>query len=172
MNDISIRPWQKQDAQALAQIANNRAVWNNLRDAIPNPYTVMDALRWISQASQQSPLCHFAIVQNGVLVGNIGCTPQTDIYRKTMEVGYFIGQTHWGKGIATKAVEIIIDYVWKNFDVVRIEARTLAYNHASMRVLQKNGFTLEVTRKNGAFKNNELVDEQVWVLLRQPLNSM
>lgn len=166
MNDIGIRPWQKQDAQALAQMANNRAVWNNLRDAIPNPYTVMDALRWIAQASQQTPQSHFAIVQDGLLVGSIGCTPQTDIYRKTLEVGYFIGQQHWGKGIATKAVSIIIDYVWQQFDVVRIEARTLAYNPASMRVLQKNGFTLEATRKRGAFKNNEIVDEQVWVLLR------
>ncbi len=163
MIEVAIRPWQQQDAQALALIANNRMVWNNLRDAIPNPYTVMDAIQWIAHSSNQKPTLNFAITYQGQLAGSIGCTIQQDIYRKNIEIGYFIGESFWGKGIATKAIALIIQYIDTAFDIHRIEARVMAHNRASMRALEKNGFVQESIRVKSAYKNNRFIDEHLWV---------
>ncbi len=160
---IQIRPWQKQDAQTLASIANNRKVWNNVRDQLPNPYTVMDALQWMNHIKDHHPEQNLAILYNGQVVGNIGCKLQEDVYRKSIEIGYFVGEDFWGKGIATAAVELFVQHLIKNFQPVRIYAEVFAYNESSMKVLLKNGFFLESIRRKAAIKNNELVDDYVWV---------
>ncbi|MDB5210811.1 MAG: family N-acetyltransferase [Sediminibacterium sp.] len=165
MNKIVLRPWQKQDAQELAAVANNRNVWNNVRDALPNPYTVMDALQWISFVNNQNPVLNFAVVSNGKVVGSIGCTPKEDISRKTIEVGYFVGEPYWGKGIATEAVKQLLEFIVMRLDTARIEAHVFASNKASMTVLRKNGFYLEGIHRKAAFKNNELIDDHIWVKL-------
>ncbi|MEO8172681.1 MAG: GNAT family protein [Sediminibacterium sp.] len=165
MNKIVLRPWQKQDAQELAAVANNRNVWNNVRDALPSPYTVMDALQWIAHVNQQHPVINFSVVSNGKVVGSIGCVLKEDISRKTIEIGYFIGEPHWGKGIATEAVKQLVDFITTRLDVVRIEAHVFASNKASMIVLRKNDFYLETIHRKGACKNNELIDDYVWVRL-------
>jgi len=162
---MALRPWRKQDAQALAVIANNRNIWNNVRDRLPNPYTVMDALEWIGHISQQQPPQNFAILVNGMVVGNIGAVLQDDVYRKTVEIGYFVGEPHWGKGIASKAVALFVDYVEQRFSPVRIYAGVFAHNKASMEVLRKNGFYLESIKRKAAIKNGQVQDEYVWVKL-------
>ncbi|MES2331676.1 MAG: GNAT family protein [Bacteroidota bacterium] len=163
MNKIVLRPWQKQDAQELAAVANNRNVWNNVRDALPSPYTVMDALQWISFVNSQNPVLNFAVVSNGKVVGSIGCMPKEDISRKNIEVGYFIGEPYWGKGIATEAVRQLVEFIELRLDTARIEAHVFASNKASMNVLRKNGFYLEGIHRKAAFKNNELIDDHIWV---------
>jgi RimJ/RimL family protein N-acetyltransferase len=160
---IQIRPWQKQDAQALAAIANNRKIWNNVRDQLPNPYTVMDALQWMNHIKDQKPEQHQAILYNGLVVGNIGCKLQEDVYRKSIEIGYFVGEPYWGKGIATEAIKLFVQHLIEKFQPIRIYAEVFAYNQSSMKVLQKNGFFLESIRRNAAIKNNEIVDDYVWV---------
>jgi ribosomal-protein-alanine N-acetyltransferase len=165
MNKIVLRPWQKQDAQELAAVANNRNIWNNVRDALPNPYTVMDALQWIAYVNDQKPVLNFAIVSNGKVAGSIGCTPKEDISRKTIEIGYFIGEPYWNNGLATEAVKQLMDFITTRLDIVRIEAHVFASNKASMTVLRKNGFYLEAIHRKGAFKNNELIDDYLWVKL-------
>lgn len=162
-HSIQIRPWQKQDAQALASIANNRKIWNNVRDQLPNPYTVMDALQWMSHIKDHQPVQNMAIVNNGMVVGNIGCKLQEDVYRKSIEIGYFVGEEHWGKGIATVAIEMFVQYLILNFQPIRIYAEVFEHNRSSMKVLQKNGFFLESIRRKAAIKNNEVVDDYVWV---------
>lgn len=165
MNNISLRRWQREDAQALASIANNRNIWNNLRDQLPHPYTVMHAMQWITHCNEQNPAINFAIVHNNLLAGSIGCVPKEDVYRKNIEIGYFIGEQFQGKGIATEAVRILTDYIEKKFEVSRIYAEVFAHNKASMRVLQKNGFYLEGIRRKAVIKNNILLDDYVWVKL-------
>ena len=86
-----------------------------------------------------------------------------DVYKKNIEIGYFIGEPYWGKGIATEACKLICKYVEEQMDVVRIEANTFQHNKASMRVLQKNGFYLEAIRQKAIIKNNVLLDEYLWV---------
>ncbi len=165
MNKVVLRPWQKQDAQELAAVANNRNIWNNVRDALPNPYTVMDALQWISHVNNQNPVVNFAIVCNGLVTGSIGCTLRDDIARKCIEIGYFVGETYWGKGIASEAVKQLTEFIATRLDIVRIEAHVFASNKASMKVLQKNGFYLEAICRKAAYKNNELLDDYIWVKL-------
>lgn len=162
-HSIQIRPWQKQDAQALASIANNRKIWNNVRDQLPNPYTVLDALQWMNHIKDHQPAQNMAILNNGMVVGNIGCKLQDDVYRKSIEIGYFVGEEHWGKGIATTAIDLFVQYLVHNFQPIRIYAEVFEHNRSSMKVLQKNGFFLESIRRKAAIKNNEIVDDYVWV---------
>jgi ribosomal-protein-alanine N-acetyltransferase len=162
-SEVFLRLWKKEDAKQLAYVANNKNIWNNLRDGIPYPYYVADAEKWIAHCSRQKPPLNFAIIYNNIVVGSIGCIPKTDVYSKTMEVGYFIGEAYWHLGIATSAVQILINYIEKEFDVVRLVAEVFAFNKASMHVLHKNGFYLESIRRKSAFKNNIIVDDYVWV---------
>lgn len=165
MNNIILRPWQKQDAQELAAVANNRNIWNNVRNALPSPYTVMDALQWISHVNDQNPVLNFAVVCNEKVVGSIGCTPKEDISCKTIEIGYFIGEPYWRKGIATESVKQLVDFIETRLNITRIEAHVFASNKTSMTVLRKNGFYLEGIQRKAIFKNNELIDDYVWVKL-------
>jgi RimJ/RimL family protein N-acetyltransferase len=162
-HSVQIRAWQKQDAQALAAIANNRKIWNNVRDQLPNPYTVMDALQWMNHIKDHQPVQNLAVLYHGVVVGNIGCKLQEDVYRKSIEIGYFVGEEYWGKGIATAAIDLFVQHLIKNFQPIRIYAEVFAHNQSSMKALQKNGFFLESIRRKAAIKNNEIVDDYVWV---------
>lgn len=160
---MELRPWRKQDAQALAIIANNQHIWNNVRDGLPNPYLVKDALEWIAHNSQQQPIQNFAILVDGVVVGNIGAVVQEHQHQKLVEIGYFVGEPHWGKGIASKAVSLFVDYVEAQFSPIKIIAGVFDHNKASMAVLRKNGFQFESIKTKAAIKNGQVLDEQVWV---------
>jgi RimJ/RimL family protein N-acetyltransferase len=163
--DIQLRAWQKEDAAALASIANNKKVWLNVRDRFPHPYTITNALEWIARESIQQPPQNFGVIYNGSVAGGIGVILKDDVYKKSIEIGYFIGEPFWGKGIATKAVSLLIPYITNQYDVVRIYAEVFEHNKASMRVLEKSGFYLESIRKKAVIKNNVIMDDYVWVKL-------
>jgi RimJ/RimL family protein N-acetyltransferase len=162
---VILREWKRSDADALAVVANNKKIWDNLRDRLPYPYTKKDAKEWLKLVRKQKTVTTFCIEVDGNLAGSIGVTLKDDVYRKTVELGYFIAEEYWGKGIATEAVKQMVNYVQKEFDIVRIYAEVFEYNKASMRALEKNGFYLECIRKRGAFKNNVILDDYVWVKL-------
>ncbi|WP_207491418.1 GNAT family N-acetyltransferase [Aridibaculum aurantiacum] len=162
-NDVLLRQWRKEDCNALAAIANNKKIWLNVRDRFPHPYTIKDALEWIDHTNQQQPLQNLAIIYKSQLAGSIGVTVRDDVYRKSIEIGYFIGEPFWGKGIATIAVAQMLQYIKQRFDVVRVYAEVFETNHASMKVLEKNGFKHEGIRKKAVIKNNVLMDDHVWV---------
>ena len=162
---LILRSWQTEDAQALANIANNRNIWNNVRDRLPSPYTVTDALQWIAQSKTDRLHTNFAIICDNELTGSIGYIKKEDVYRRNVEIGYFIGEQYWGKGIATRAVAMLLDRVMAETDAVRIYAEVFEYNKASMKVLQKNGFYLEGIHRKAAIKNNRIVDDYIWVKL-------
>jgi RimJ/RimL family protein N-acetyltransferase len=165
MSNVVLRPWRREDAQQLASIANNKNVWNAVRDSFPSPYTVMDAMQWIEKERAANPLVNFAIVCNGQIAGSMGIILSDDVYRTSVEVGYFIGEPFWGKGIATQALQQLLQYIPAQFNVVRIVARVYEYNKASMKVLQKCGFYLEGIQRKAAIKNKQLVDVYLWVKL-------
>ena len=120
--EVVLRPWKKNDAHPLAVMANNKKIWDNLRDHIPYPYTLTDAEKWVAHCNTQKPMLNFAIIYNSEIAGSIGCLNKTDVYRKNMEIGYFIGEQFWNLGIATEAVRILVDYITKKFDVLRLHA--------------------------------------------------
>ena len=165
MPDVILRPWRKEDAHQLAFIANNLNVWNNVRDRLPNPYTVVDALQWIAHCSKEKPALSFALTYQNTVVGSIGCVLKEDVYRNNIEVGYFIGEPYWGKGFATQGMHLLLNYIQQQFNATRLYAEVFEHNKASMKVLQKNGFYLEGIRRKSVIKNNVLLDDYVWVKL-------
>ena len=162
---VTLREWKRSDADALAAIANNKKIWDNVRDRLPYPYKKKDAKEWLELVKKQKTVTTFCIEVDGNLAGSIGVTLRDDVYRKTVELGYFIAEEYWGRGIATEAIKQMVSYVRKEFDIVRIYAEVFEYNKASMKALEKNGFYLECIRKRGAFKNNVVLDDHVWVKL-------
>jgi RimJ/RimL family protein N-acetyltransferase len=163
---VLIRKWNINDIEVLVQIANNINVWNNLRNYFPHPYTIEDAKSWLELVDVEGATLNFAIEFEGVLVGGIGLIPNSDIYVMSAEIGYWIGESYWGKGIATEAIRQITEYIFYNFDIIRIYAEVFENNKPSMRALEKNGFYLEGVRRKSIFKNGNLMDDYIWVRLR------
>jgi RimJ/RimL family protein N-acetyltransferase len=162
---VTLREWKRSDGDALTAVANNKKIWDNVRDRLPYPYTKKDAKEWLELVKKQKTVTTFCIEVDGNLAGSIGVTLKDDVYRKTVELGYFIAEEYWGRGIATEAIRQMVSYVRKEFDIVRIYAEVFEYNKGSMKALEKNGFYLECIRKRGAFKNNVVLDDHVWVKL-------
>ncbi len=165
---ICLRPWSVSDANQLASIANNKNIADNLRDGLPLPYTINDAIEWINSILPENiPPRFFAIEIDNLIVGNIGLVSKTDIYRKNIEIGYFLDQRYWGKGIITKAIKAATSYAFKEFDIVRVYAESFADNDGSRRALEKAGFNLEATIKSNIFKNGIIKDSCIYSVLKE-----
>lgn len=157
----TLRQWQSGDEESLTKNANNYNIWRNLKDIFPHPYTIEEAHSWIKIA-QNSPE-NFGIVIDNEAVGGIGILLKDDIHRKNAEIGYWLGEAYWGKGIISSAITEIVDYTFKNYDIYRIYAGVFEYNLASMRVLEKAGFHQEAILKQSLFKEGKLYDEHIFV---------
>jgi RimJ/RimL family protein N-acetyltransferase len=165
---IVLRPWSIGDATQLALIADNKNIADNLRDGFPFPYSLDDAKNWLNMILPENyPPRFFAITVDKQLVGSIGIVSKTDIYRKNFEIGYFLAEEHWGKGIATKAIKAATSYAFKDFDVVRIYAEPFADNEGSRKALEKAGFSLEVTLKRNVIKNGIIKDSCIYSVLKE-----
>jgi len=156
---VTIRKFRRNDKFRMAEIANNEKVAVNLRDAFPSPYSVEDAQKFISMCLGQVPYQVFAIEYQGEYVGNVGLHRQDDVYRKTAELGYFIGEPYWNKGITPRAVHLICDYGFRELGVIKIYSGVFSFNTASQRVLEKCGFEREAVLKNAVIKNGKIWDE-------------
>ena len=163
MEIIALKPWQPEDTERLQAYFNNIHIWNNLRDITPHPYTKEDAEHFIAAQETLTPVQNFAITSNGEIAGGIGILLKSDIYRMNVELGYWIAEPWWGRKIATEAVRLMTDYIFENFVINRIVAEVFEYNKASMRVLEKNGYTLETVQRKGILKNDILIDNYIWV---------
>jgi len=161
-----IRQWKNEDLQELVCQANNINVWNNLRNYFPHPYTEEHGKAWLEKVVNALPAINMAIEADGKLVGGIGLILNGDVYIKSAEIGYWLGEQNWGKGIATEAVRQMTEYAFYYFDLVRLYAEVFETNKASMRVLEKNGYYLEGVRRKAVFKNNVLMDDYIWVKLK------
>ncbi len=168
-NKIILRPLEMSDKFELAKIADNPNIAKNLRNAFPNPYTLADAEFFIENIANNSPNYIFGIFYEGKYCGNIGIHPGSDVYSRSAELGYFIGEKYWGKGITTRAVKLIIDFTFEQLDIVKIYAGIFEYNPASMKVLEKNGFKLEGILRKSVFKNNQFYDEYRYGLVHPDL---
>ena len=157
--DVSLREFTPNDRLRLAELANNSKVSLNLRDSFPHPYTLSDAEGFIQLCRNIAPPQIFAIEYNGEYVGNIGLHKGEDVYRKSAEIGYFLGEPYWNKGIMTKAVNLICTYGFTHLDIERIHTGVFEYNIASQRVLEKCGFTNEAVFKLSVYKQGKLWNE-------------
>lgn len=156
---VTIRKFRRSDKIRMTEFANNEKVAVNLRDAFPSPYTPEHAEKFISMCLRMEPYQVFAIEYGGEYVGNIGLHRQDDVYRKTAELGYFIGEPYWHKGITPRAVNLICDYGFRELDVIKIFSGIFSFNTPSLRVLEKCGFEREAVLRNAVIKNGRICDE-------------
>jgi len=160
MNEkTNLRPFQEKDADQLAYLANNNKISDNLRDAFPHPYSKDDALNFIKFCTNESPLRKFAIEYHNQLVGAIGLAIQDDVYKFNAELGYWLGEPYWGKGIMPDAIKQIVLYGFNDLNLVRIYSSIFDFNKNSIRVLEKVGFEFEGIGKSAVYKNKKLCNE-------------
>jgi RimJ/RimL family protein N-acetyltransferase len=157
--DLTFRTWRTRDVDALVERANNRNVWLNLKDRFPHPYTKADAESWIGMNHLVlGPPVNFAIDVAGEAIGGVGVEPLEDVFHRTANIGYWVAEPFWGRGIATAAVEFISEYAFRTFPIHRLQASVFDWNPASARVLEKAGFTLEGRQRRTVVKDGRVGD--------------
>ncbi|MDR0796357.1 MAG: GNAT family N-acetyltransferase [Tannerella sp.] len=167
--NFELRELRLSDAKSLAENANNILIWNNLYDAFPHPYSEEDGKKFIKlRLDKPDTSAHLAIVVDDKVVGGMSVTPQENAnLRITAELGYFIGEKYWNKGIMTEAIKQMLAYAFGKFPHLRkIYATPFDFNIASHKVLQKAGFELEAILKQAAIKNNKIIDLHYYSLYK------
>jgi ribosomal-protein-alanine N-acetyltransferase len=162
-----LRPWRMEDDAAVAKYANNRAIWLNLRDGFPHPYGIEEARIFLNMAITQHPDTFYAIATPEEAVGSIGITILSDVHCLTAELGYWLAEPYWGRGIMSEAVRAFTDYAFERFGLVRIFAEPYARNAASCRVLEKAGFSLEGRMRWAAFKDGQPTDMFLYARIKE-----
>ncbi|WP_375438004.1 GNAT family N-acetyltransferase [uncultured Hymenobacter sp.] len=162
-----LRPWSFADAPALVEYANNQRIAQNLRDTFPHPYTKQDAEFYLCLMADQQRDLHLAIEADGNAVGSIGVHFKTDVRRRSAEIGYWLGQPYWGRGLATAAVQLVSNYVFAHFDVCRLYAVVFESNPASARVLEKAGFELEALMRKSVVKDKGILNSLLYAKIKE-----
>lgn len=164
--DFVLRPWSLSDLDSLVKYGNNPQIARNMSDQFPHPYTPERARAFIDWAMSEDPPRILAIEVDGEAAGGIGIHPQSDIYRKNAELGYWLGEPYWGKGIMTSAIRQMVAYGFRHWDIDRIFARPFGTNMASQRTLEKAGFILEGRFAKTLLKDGEYLDELIYAIRR------
>ena len=171
LKDCLIRSWEEADAPAIAKYANNRKIWLNLRDRFPHPYHLSDARAFLADVSRQQSATFFAIANEREAIGSIGLMPGEDVHRFAAELGYWLAEPFWHKGIMTAAVGEFTGFAFERFGLNRIFAEPYTDNKASVRVLEKAGFLLEGRLRGNVFKNGKLLDQYLYAKVRDDLGT-
>lgn len=166
--ECTIRKWRRTDAAALAAAVNNRKILDQLRDGLPYPYTVEDAEAYIDAmlSADANETYAFAIAVEDQAVGSIGVFRRKNIHFRTAEMGYYLAEPYWGRGLMTRAVKQACGFTFERTDIVRIFAEPFARNAASCRVLEKAGFACEGLLRKNAVKNGEVLDMRLYALVK------
>lgn len=163
---FQLRPWTLHDLDSLVKYGNNASIAKFMTDQFPHPYTAEKGKAFIAFATQNNPIHIFAIDVNGEAVGGIGLHPQADIHQKNAELGYWLAEPYWGKGIITEAVKQMVAFGFSTYPINRIFARPFGTNIASQKVLEKAGFILEARFEKTLYKQGEYLDELVYAIRR------
>jgi len=166
LTTCTVRSCEWRDRESIVRHANNRNVWLNLRDRFPHPYTNADARNFLDMVVGVTPVTSFAIALDDEAVGGIGFTVQNDVAHRSAEIGYWLGEQFWGRGIATEALTAVTEYAFKNFDLCRLYAHVFEWNPASARVLEKAGYDFEGRLKKSVTKNGQTIDQLMYAIVR------
>lgn len=162
--EFKLREWNLNDINSLVKYANNYKIASNLTDQFPHPYSKENGEAFLQIAAKDNPARLFAIDISGEASGGIGLHFQKDIYKKNAELGYWLAEPYWGKGIMSNAVKQIVAYGFKTFEIKRIYAIPFGTNTASQKVLKNAGFILEGKFEKTLYKNGEYLDELVYAV--------
>jgi ribosomal-protein-alanine N-acetyltransferase len=166
--NVSLVTWHEGHYHSLYPIANNPNIAKNLRDSFPSPYTIHDSRHWIEHNQKFNPPQNFAIEYEGKLVGSVGGEIGKDELRTNMEIGFWVAEQFWGKGIATQAVQLFTEYVLEKFpNIKRIYARVFDFNVPSMKILENAGYEPEAILKHAYIKNGKVGDLFQYVIIRE-----
>jgi [ribosomal protein S5]-alanine N-acetyltransferase len=161
-----VRSWRVEDAESVAKHANNRKIWLNLRDAFPHPYTLSDAVAFIEHAISLDPETRFAITVDDEAVGYIGYTVLPDVERVSAEIGYWLSEEYWGRGIMVDALRAVTEYAMREHNLTRVFAVPFHTNTASSRVLEKCGYEFEGRMRKNAIKEGKILDQMMWAFVK------
>ena len=164
---VTLRAWRQSDAPSLAKHANNPNVARQLRDRFPHPYTIADARQFVQMASGARPTTMFAMVVEGEAVGGIGFFPGADVERFSAEIGYWLAESHWGRGITVEAIRLMSAYAFEVCNLLRLFALPFADNRQSLRVLEKAGYTREATLRASSVKYGQVRDQALYALVNE-----
>jgi ribosomal-protein-alanine N-acetyltransferase len=159
LKTCEIRSWRSDDLESLVRHANNRNIWINVRDRFPHPYTMRDGRTFLKQARGQRPETAFALAVGGEAAGGIAFQLQADVERVSAEIGYWLGEPFWGRGIGTEALVALTRYAIATHGLTRVYAVPFAWNTASCRVLEKAGYVLEGRLRRSAVKDGRITDQ-------------
>ena len=165
-----LRKWKELDLKSLVKHANNYKIARNMRDLFPYPYTLNDGQVWIKMANSNEFGHYFAITIDNEAIGSIGLTIGTDIERISAEVGYWLGEEYWGKGITSSALKGIVNYGFMELGLERIFSVPLEENIASRRVLEKNGFKLEGILRRSVIKHDKIYNQALYSIIKHDLD--
>ena len=161
-----VRSWRWQDRDSIVHHANNRNVWLNLRNRFPHPYTIDDAKAWLERVINHTPETNFAIAVDDEAVGGIGYILQVDVAYRSAEIGYWLGEEFWGRGLATNALKAVTDLAFMQHDICRLYAHVFEWNTASARVLEKAGYIVEGRLKKSVTKDGKTIDQLMYAITR------
>ena len=162
-----VRDFRPSDAASIVEHANNRRIWLNLRDRFPSPYTDTDARFFLGRVAELAVPTVWAIEVDSRVVGGIGFELMTDVERVSAELGYWLGESYWNRGIVTEAVREVTAEGFRRLDLTRIFALPFADNTASIRVLEKAGFVLEGTLRQSAIKEGVIRDQRLYAAYKK-----
>lgn len=162
MSRCTVRSYRPEDAASLARHGTNRRVWLNLRDRFPHPFHESDGDAYITSLLATPRPTSFAIAVDDVAVGGISLHVGHDIERFSAELGYWLGEPFWGRGIVSDAVVAMTELGFGELALARIFAVPFAHNVASHRVLEKAGYQLEGILRASAVKDGELLDQHLY----------
>ncbi len=157
---MELKRWTLDYAEQIAISANNKKIADNLRNSFPHPYTKADAKEFIKyciETGEEKEL-NRAIVIDGLPIGSLSITIGSDIFCKNAELGYWLAEEYWGKGIMTKAIKAICKLTFEKYDISKIYALPFSYNKGSCKTLERNGFSSEGILKNAVYKNGQFID--------------
>ena len=171
IDGYQIRSYKLTDKDALVKYANNQKISKNLRDSFPYPYTEKDAVKWLNLACIQNPEVNFAIANSDEFIGGIGLILPPDVYRYSAEVGYWLAEPCWGKGITTNALIAFTNYAFQRFDLERLFAGVFDGNDPSIKVLENAGYKFEGRYRKAVYKYDVFRDLLMYGILKEEITN-
>ena len=162
-----VRHWRLADADAIVEHADNANVAKQLRDRFPHPYTRRHAVEFIEHATSAEPVTNFAIEVGGEAAGGVGFVPGSDVERFSAEIGYWLGERLWGRGITTEALALVTRHAFAELNMLRLFALPFADNTASRRVLEKAGYACEGILRASSVKFGAPRDQALYARINE-----
>ncbi len=163
---FELRKWRLEDAASFAKYASNEKIARNLRDGFPvSEEAAKNMIRSFLENDGVSQ-CSRAICVNGEAVGCIAVFFRDNIYRKSAEIAYWLGEPFWKNGITSAAVKQMCTEVFEHYDICRISGEPIAYNIGSQKTLLKAGFVLEGILRKSVYKNGNMYDSLLYALVK------